>query len=483
MKTLAPKSSVGNSAARLGRASRPGRAARLGRWVAPVAVAMLSGAAFAQYSQPVYVPSPQTAQPAQPAYVPSQTYRLDEEQLDNLTGPIALYPDPLIAEILPAATYPNEVQSAGQWVRANGTPAQELIDAQPWEPPVRALVHYPTVLEMMADRIDWTQQLGSAYLNQPDDVMNSIQRLRSLAQSDGALVTTPEQQVIVQDNLISIVPANPDVIFVPEYDPVIVFVRNRHVDRDAIRFHDRFRAGPWLNNDTDWRRHFVVEGTRWDHRNRPEVREGRNVNVQPEGRRWERNNSKPLPAPMAGRRPESGRPDAGRPEAGRDEHRPPAARDEHAQPAAQSERPENPRFPERRGEPQPRSVEPQPRAIEPARPEARPEPGREARPEARPEPARPEPARVESPRAEPARPGPARAESPRVEPARPEPARVEPSRAEPAHAEPAHAEPARVEERHEEPAARPASPHADGARAAEDGHAADGHDGGSDRKR
>src|SRR5436305_14369980 len=115
MKTFTPKSSVRNSA-------------RLSRWVAPVAVAILGGSVFAQYAQPDYVPSPQTAAPV---YVPSPTYHLTEEQVDGLTGLIALYPDPLIAEILPPATYPADVQSAAAFVRSHVMPAQATRDAQP----------------------------------------------------------------------------------------------------------------------------------------------------------------------------------------------------------------------------------------------------------------------------------------------------------------------------------------------------------------
>jgi hypothetical protein len=313
MKTNTPRSAVRN-------------VARIGRWIAPVAVTMLSGAAFAQSAQPVYVPSPGTAAPA---YVQSPAYRLSDVQLDQLTGPIALYPDPLIAAILPAATYPSEVQSAAGWVQSSGVQAQEAIDAQPWEGSVKTLVHYPTVLQMMAGRMDWTQQLGSAYLNQPDDVMNSIQRLRGIAQGNGALYSSPQEQVVVSDNLISIVPADPQVIYVPEYDPAVVFVRGGHVGHDVVRFGAQYHGGVWLNYDTDWNHHYIVEGRRWDQREHvdvhardvhPDVHVEARPTVQAEPHRWVRNDAKPMPAPRA---------DVGRNN----------VREEQARPAAHTEAP------------------------------------------------------------------------------------------------------------------------------------------------
>src|SRR5438067_2481169 len=161
--------------------------------------------------------------PAPPVQVVPSAQWLDEEQLDELTGPIALYPDPLIAQILPASTYPLEVTTADQWLRVYPQPSEDAINAQNWDPSIKALVHYPDVLDMMSQRMDWTTQLGQAFLNQPADVMNSIQRLRGEAQAAGTLVTTPEQQIILDDGLIDIVPVNPEIIYVPIYDPAIVY--------------------------------------------------------------------------------------------------------------------------------------------------------------------------------------------------------------------------------------------------------------------
>src|ERR1019366_6145048 len=111
---------------------------------------------------------------------PMATYQLiSEAQLDQLLGPIALYPDPLIAQILPASTFPTEIVMAGRYVSGGGDPNQ--IDQQPWDPSVQGLARYPNVLQWMDQNLDWTTELGQAFLNQQQDVMDSIQRLRQSA--------------------------------------------------------------------------------------------------------------------------------------------------------------------------------------------------------------------------------------------------------------------------------------------------------------
>jgi hypothetical protein len=102
---------------------------------------------------------------------------LDGGQLDQMLGPIALYPDPLIAEVLPAATQPSQIALAYNYVSSGGD--QNAIDQQPWDGSVKALARYPDVLKMLGDNLPWTAQLGQAFLNQPSDVMDSVQRLRA----------------------------------------------------------------------------------------------------------------------------------------------------------------------------------------------------------------------------------------------------------------------------------------------------------------
>ena len=138
-------------------------------------------------------------------------------ELDRMLGSIALYPDPLIAQILPAATLPEQVVMADRYVR-DGRDVNQ-IDAQPWDPSVKALARYPGVLKMMDDFLAWTTDLGQTFINQPADVMDAIQRLRAQALAAGNLRSTPQQTVVMDQGAIEIVPANPEVIYVPAYQP------------------------------------------------------------------------------------------------------------------------------------------------------------------------------------------------------------------------------------------------------------------------
>jgi len=219
----------------------------------------------ATYAQPVY-------QPAPPVAVPVVINRMSDAEIDSLTSSVALYPDPLLALILPASSYPLEVGAASQWARLNPGAPQYVIDAQPWQPSVKALVHYPTVLDTMAARPDWTQRLGAAFLNQPGDVTNSIQRLRFQAQAAGTLFSTPQQQVVTDSGMIRIVPADPTLVYVPTYDPAVVYVRHER-PVVGITFGHGFTIGAWLNYDVDWHSHWVVVGPRWDHHDVQLVRE------------------------------------------------------------------------------------------------------------------------------------------------------------------------------------------------------------------
>lgn len=178
------------------------------------------------------------------------------EELEQLLGPIALYPDALIALILPAATEPSDLVLAARYLQAQGEAAQ--IDYQPWDDSVKALARYPTVVTWMDQNLAWTQQLGDAFASQPADVMNAIQRLRTQAQAAGALTDTPQQQIIVDDADIRIVPAQADVIYVPYYDPAVVYVNRRvYYPRPFLTFSVGFPAGYWLAYDCDWGRRTI----------------------------------------------------------------------------------------------------------------------------------------------------------------------------------------------------------------------------------
>jgi hypothetical protein len=170
------------------------------------------------------------------------------DQLDNLLSPIALYPDPLLAQVLVASTFPDQVEEAARYVRSSG---QNGIDDQSWDVSVKAVAHYPTVIEMMADKIDWTTSLGQAYVNQSTDVSTSVQRLRHMARRVGNLQTSPQQEVLENGNYIAITPLQPQFIYVPIYDPLICYYRRPYWG-PAISFGVGFPIGGWLNLDFRW---------------------------------------------------------------------------------------------------------------------------------------------------------------------------------------------------------------------------------------
>lgn len=153
------------------------------------------------------------------------------QQLDDLVAPIALYPDPLVAEVLAAATYPMEIAEAEQWLRDHPSwkPSKLMKEAkkQNWDPSVQGLVAFPNVLAQLTQNMSWTTQLGNAFLAQQADVMQAVQRMRAQAQAKGKLKSTPQETVSTQNqngqNAIQIEPANPDMWYVPNYDPVYVW--------------------------------------------------------------------------------------------------------------------------------------------------------------------------------------------------------------------------------------------------------------------
>jgi hypothetical protein len=182
------------------------------------------------------------------AQTPDATY--SPEQLDQLLGPIALYPDPLVALMLPASTVPSDLTLAANYLAANGTAGG--IDAQPWDPSVKALARYPDVVKWMNGNLDWTQALGAAFAQQPADVMKSIQQLRVQARAAGTLVNTPQQQVVLEGDNIRIVPAKPNTIYVPAYDPAIVYETPVGYAGPFITFGIGFPVGAWLGYQCDW---------------------------------------------------------------------------------------------------------------------------------------------------------------------------------------------------------------------------------------
>ena len=160
------------------------------------------------------------------------------EELEQIVAPIALYPDPLLAQVLMASTYPLEIVQAARFAKANpsmqGDALNEALKQQTWDDSVKSLVAFPQVLTMLNDKLDWTQKLGDAVLAQQADVMTAVQRLRLKAQSEGNLQTTAQQTVAVapaepaagttqQSTIITIEPADPQVVYVPSYNPATIY--------------------------------------------------------------------------------------------------------------------------------------------------------------------------------------------------------------------------------------------------------------------
>lgn len=150
-----------------------------------------------------------------------------QEDLDQMLAPVALYPDSLLAQVLMASTYPLEVVQAARFVDSRpglqGDGLARAIAPMPWDPSVKSLAQFPSVLAMMNDKLDWTQRLGDAFLSQQANVMDTVQNLRIKAQVAGNLQSSSQQRIVQQDQVIVIEPVNPQVIYVPYYNPTVVY--------------------------------------------------------------------------------------------------------------------------------------------------------------------------------------------------------------------------------------------------------------------
>jgi hypothetical protein len=183
-----------------------------------VACALLAAPAWAQ---------DQSQEAPPPAQGGPQTASLTPEQLQELVAPIALYPDALVAQILAASAYPTQIVEAERFVEANpnlkGKDLGTAVDQQDWDPSVKALVQFPSVLANLNKNLSWTSELGDANLNQQADVMQAIQFMRRKAKDAGHLTTTPQQTVTEQGADVDIAPADPDEVYVPDYDPELIY--------------------------------------------------------------------------------------------------------------------------------------------------------------------------------------------------------------------------------------------------------------------
>ena len=204
----------------------------------PLLVSLLSSALLVAtwpqdlpaYQQDQQSPAQATEQaPPQNGQAPAPYVTQTPEQIQQLVAPIALYPDSLVAQILAAATFPEQVVEADRWVQAHpdlkGDALAQAVDQQPWDPSVKALTAFPSVLGNMDKNLSWTSSLGDAYYNQQQDVMDAVQVMRHRAQKAGNLKSTPQQTVDTsgQDDDIAIQPADPAVVYVPAYNPWLVY--------------------------------------------------------------------------------------------------------------------------------------------------------------------------------------------------------------------------------------------------------------------
>lgn len=208
-----------------------------------------------------------------PVIASSQPIRLTPPHLDQLVARIALYPDPLLAQVLTASTYWTEIPEAATWadehsyLRGDALAQAMQADHLQWDPSILALLPFPSVLNMMARDMAWTEQLGDAVLTQDADVMDAVQRMRQRAMSYGYLVPNSYVSVVSSGGYIQILPVNPEVIYVPYYDPLAVFAPPRpgFAIAGAIRFGPAITIGAafggwgwWLGSGFVWPSHTIL---------------------------------------------------------------------------------------------------------------------------------------------------------------------------------------------------------------------------------
>src|SRR5215472_5275704 len=244
---------------------------------------------------------------------PGSTGLLSGPQLEALVSPIALYPDPLLSEILMASTYPLEVVAADRWAKSNanlqGDQLKTAVSQQTWDESVKSLVARPSVLDMMSTKLDWTPRLDDAVLAQQPDVMDAVQRLRQRAENTGKLKSTPQQTVSrvpaqgggaapgggapVQGGgeIIAFQPTDPDTLYVPYYDPAVVYGEWPYADyppyywgapgyigagvlATGLAFGGAYALGRWVNNGIGW-----GGGLNWRNHQINPLRSVNNVNL------------------------------------------------------------------------------------------------------------------------------------------------------------------------------------------------------------
>jgi hypothetical protein len=225
----------------------------------------------------------ETSPPAPAEPLPAPVPQQSTEELQQLVAPIALYPDALVAQILAAATYPTQIVETDRWLQEHpelkGDALAKAVDAQSWDAGVKALTQFPGLLAMMDKNLSWTSSLGEAYVNGQQNVLDAVQVMRQRAQQAGNLKSTPQESVTTQGNAIVIEPANPQVVYVPEYDPWVVYgdplafypgwigVPGFFYDGPGIDFGLGIGVGlfggfgwGWHSWGADWHRHGLIHG-------------------------------------------------------------------------------------------------------------------------------------------------------------------------------------------------------------------------------
>jgi hypothetical protein len=176
-----------------------------------------------------YGPASQSSDQPPAAQAPQESAPVKQspQELQQLVAPIALYPDALVAQVLAASTYPTQIVEAERWMQRHsnlkGGDLAKEVDKQDWDPSVKAMTQFPSVLENMDKNLSWTSSLGEAYVNQPQDVSDAVQTLRENARKAGHLDSNEQEKVTTQGNTIIIEPANPQTVYVPAYDPWLVY--------------------------------------------------------------------------------------------------------------------------------------------------------------------------------------------------------------------------------------------------------------------
>jgi hypothetical protein len=180
-----------------------------------------------------------------------------DAQSEELVAPVALYPDPLLAAVLTAATQPAEVVMAARFVERGGDAAS--VDDLEWSDSLKALVRYPEVLLWMDENIEWTTEVGKAFLLEPEEVMDAVQRLRARAEALGNLVSTELVRVESEDGVIDILPVDPDFVYLPQYEPAVVFHQPSSASiGPVVTFGGGKRTGVWLRHDWDWTNRRII---------------------------------------------------------------------------------------------------------------------------------------------------------------------------------------------------------------------------------